>query len=275
MDGEQVEGLPDVLREWVSARAEETGRTREEVLARAVTLARLLDEYGDDLPDPASVGSEPTDREETAARVADLTDRVDELDRELDEKVDDVRSRVIQVKREADEKADADHDHPTLREATEAVEDLSADVDAFRADLSELEETFERGFANYEEVLEYLTDATDDHDEKLSRLAAVLSDVRARVSTLESREARRLAAADLKREANRRGIATADCDDCGGAVRLGLLSSPECPHCGSTFETVEPGSGFFGSPSLTIGPRPALEGETVDEQESQAIFEDE
>ena len=274
MDGEQVEGLPDILREWVSARAEETGRTREEVLARAVTLARLLDEHGDDLPDPTSVGSETVDHEEIAGRIVDLNARVGGLDRELDEKIDDVRSRVIQVKRETDAKADADHDHPTFREAAESVEELNADVDALRADLSKLEETFETGFANYEEVLEYLTDATDEHDEKLSRLAAVLSDVRTRVSTLESRQARRLAAADLKREANRLGIATADCDGCGGAVRIGLLSSPECPHCGSTFETVEPSSGFFGSPSLTVGSRPALEGETTDERETQAIFED-
>ncbi|QZX98450.1 CopG family transcriptional regulator [Halobaculum rubrum] len=275
MDGEQIEELPEVLRDWVAARAEETGRSREDVLARAVTLARLLDEHGDDLPDPASVGSEATDREDIAARVADLNARVDELDGELDEKIEDVRQRVVQVKRETDAKADADHDHPTIREAAESVEDLTADVDALRADLSELEETFETGFANYEEVLEYLTDTADEHDEKLSRVAAVLSDVRSRVSTLESREARRLAAADLKREANRLGIATADCDGCGGTVRLGLLPSPECPHCGSTFETVEPSSGFFGSPSLTVGSRPALEGETIDERESQAIFEEE
>ena len=273
MEGEQVEELPDVLREWVTARAEETDRSREEVLARAVTLARLLDEHGDDLPDPASADSEAADREDVAARVVDLNARVDELDGELDEKIEDVRSRVVQVKRETDAKAEADHDHPTIREAAESVEDLNADVDTLRADLSELEETFETGFANYEEVLEYLTDTADEHDEKLSRLAAVLSDVRTRVSTLESREARRLAAADLKREANRLGIATADCDSCGETVRLGLLSSPECPHCGSTFETVEPGSGFFGSPSLTVGSRPALEGETIDERESQAIFE--
>jgi len=275
MDGDQVEELPDVLREWVGAHAEETGRSRGEVLARAVTLARLLDEHGDDLPEPASIGSETVDHEEIAGRVVDLNARVDGLDRELDEKIDDIRSRVIQVKRETDAKADADHDHPTLREAAESAEGLNADIDALRADLSELEETFETGFANYEEVLEYLTDTADEHDEKLSRIAAVLSDVRTRVSTLESREARRLAAADLKREANRLGIATADCDSCGERVRLGLLSSPECPHCGSTFETVEPSLGFFGSPSLTIGTRPALDGETFDEQESQSIFEEE
>jgi predicted Zn-ribbon and HTH transcriptional regulator len=101
----------------------------------------------------------------------------------------------------------------------------------------------------------------------------VLADVRARVSTLEAREARRRATADLKDEANRLGVATADCDGCGSAIRLGLLSSPECPHCGSTFETVEPASGFFGSPSLTVGSRPALEGETAAD-EPDAIFEE-
>ncbi|QZP38862.1 CopG family transcriptional regulator [Halobaculum magnesiiphilum] len=270
MDGEQVEGLPGVLREWIEVRAGETGRSREEVLARAVTVAKLLDEHEEELPDPSTVG----DAGEAASRLDVIETRIDELDRELDEKIDDVRSRVIQVKRETDAKAEADHDHPELAGA-ESVEDLADDVDSLRGDLSDLEETFESGFANYEEVLEYLTDAADEHDEKLSRLAAVLSDVRARVSTLESREAHRRAAADLKAEANRLGIATADCDGCGGSVRLGLLSSPECPHCGSTFETVEPAAGFFGSPSLVVGTRPALEGETVDERETRDIFEEE
>ncbi len=272
-----------MLHEWIEARAEETGRSREEVLARAVTVARLIDDHDEALGDAAPLdGAAGTSTGELPERIADLTARVDDLDAELDEKIDDVRSRVIQVKREADAKAEADHDHPKLREATESVDDLEAelddlgaDVESIRTDLSELEESFDAGFANYEEVLEYLTDTADDHEEKLSRVAAVVSDVRTRVSTLEARETRRLAAADLKAEANRLGVASADCNGCGATVRLSLLSTPECPHCEATFEAVEPASGFFGSPSLTVGTRPALEGETVDEQPTEPIFEDE
>ncbi|SHG75571.1 hypothetical protein [Halobaculum gomorrense] len=270
MDGEQVEGLPSVLRDWIETRADETGRSRDELLARAVAVDRLLEDDGDSLPDPAVLD----EADAVASRLDVIEARVDELNEELDEKIDDVRSRVIQVKRETDAKAEAGHDHPDLRETAELAPDIAADVDELRDRLAELDEAVEDGFANYEEVLEYLTDTADDHDAKLSTVATVLADVRARVSTLEAREARRRAAADLKAEANRLGVTTADCEGCGSTIRLGLLSTPECPHCGSIFEAVEPASGFFGSPSLTVGAQPALEGETVDDDDPDAIFDE-
>lgn len=283
MAGEQVEGLPEELREWVLARSEETGRSSEEVLARAVTIAKLLDEYDGDLADG---DADPiTNGEGAIAASGALTDRIAEveaavadLDSELDEKIDDVRSRVIQVKRETDAKADADHDHSDLREGVESASATAAGLDddlaELRADLEELEETFEDGFANYEDVLEYLTDAADEHDSKLSTLASVLADLRTTVSNLRAREAQRRAAAELQAEANRLGVAAASCAACGSKVRLGLLSSPECPHCGGTFESVEPASGFFDSPSLAVGRRPALEGETTEETTAEDIFDE-
>jgi len=280
MAGEQITGLPEVLREWVFAHAEETGRPPEEVLARAVTLWRLLDEHEGSLPDPESLTDGAIDAGSDgaapdAARLDLLEDRVDELDADLDEKIADVRSRVVQVKREADAKADDDHDHPELREAAESADaDLAEEVAALGDDLDDLEGTFEAGFANYEDVLEYLTDAADEHDAKLSALARAVADLRTRVSAMETEAATRRAAADLKAEANRHGIATAACDSCGSTVRVGLLSAPECPHCGATFDAVEPASGFFGSASLTVGDRPALEGETVEEADPGDVFEE-
>lgn len=282
MPGEQVQGLPDVLREWVESRAAETDRSPEAVLARAVTLSRLLDDHDDALPAPEALGGDGA-----ASRIDVVESRVDELDAELDEKVDDVRSRVVQLKREADGKADADHDHADLRETAESAADLAestagvaTDVEALEAELSELEAalseleaTFEDGFANYEEVLEYLTDSADERDAKLATLASVLSDVRTRLSRVEAREARRRAAEDLQAEANRLGVAAASCAACGSKVRLGLLSSPECPHCGTTFGAVESADGFLGSPTLAVGDRPALEGQTVEESDADDIFE--
>ncbi|WP_435062539.1 CopG family transcriptional regulator [Halobaculum sp. EA56] len=275
MAGEQVEGLPEVLREWVFARAEETGRSPDEVIARAVTLWRLLDEHEGALPDPESLADGAADAgpggdapagsasagnaPDAAARLDFLEDRVDELDAELDEKIDDVRSRVIQVKREADAKADAD---------------LADEVAGLRDDLDDLEGTVEGGFDNYEDVLEYLTDAADEHDAKLSALARAVADLRTRVSAMEAESAARRAAAELKAEANRRGVSTAACDSCGSTVRIGLLSAPECPHCAATFRSVEPASGFFGSASLAVGDRPALDGETVEEAAPEDVFEE-
>ncbi|PSQ08467.1 CopG family transcriptional regulator [Halobacteriales archaeon QS_6_71_20] len=281
MSGEQVQGLPDVLREWVESRAAETGRSPDEVLARAVRLSRLLDEHDDALPSAEALADG-----DDAARLDIVESRVDELDAELDEKIEDVRSRVVQLKRETDAKADADHDHADLREAAESaagageVDAVADDVEAAEAEVAELEATvtelserFEDGFANYEEVLEYLTDSADEHDAKLSTLASVLSDVRTRLSRVEAREARRRAAEELQAEANRIGVASASCSACGSTVRPGLLSSPECPHCGATFEAVEPADGFLGSPTLAVGDRPALAGETVEESDAEDVFE--
>ncbi|MFC7135525.1 CopG family transcriptional regulator [Halobaculum litoreum] len=277
MAGEQVEGLPGALREWVESRAAETGRSPDEVIARAVTLARLLEAHDDALPEPGALAGDAASEGAVDERLAALDDRVAALDAELDEKIDDVRSRVVQVKRETDAKAGADHDHPELRAAVESLDGVAAEVDALRSDLADLEETFEAGFANYEEVLEYLTDTADDHDAKLSTVATVLADLRTRASRADAHEARRRAAAEIKAEANRLGVAAAACGACASKVRLGLLSTPECPHCGEPFETVESASGFFGSATLVVGTRPALAGDVaaVDETNPADVFEEE
>ena len=122
MAGEQVEGLPDALQEWVYSRAEETGRAPQAVLARAVSLSRLLDAETDSLPAPDTLGDGAAAPDDIRDRVDDLDRRVRELDGDLDEKIDDVRSRVIQVKREADAKAPAEHDHEAFHTRLDDVE---------------------------------------------------------------------------------------------------------------------------------------------------------
>ncbi|QLG27881.1 CopG family transcriptional regulator [Halorarum halophilum] len=279
MAGEQVDALPDGLREWVHARAEETDRSPADVLARATAAYRLLNDYEGDL-DGLGGFPENADRVDgntllgLSETVAELDERVATVEDDLDEKIDDVRSRVVQVKRETDGKADADHDHPDLRRTAETAEVLADDVEDLRADLDDLESTFEEGFANYEEVLEYLTDATEELEGKANTLASVAAEVRTRLGNLEAREARTRAAAELKDEANRLGVETATCGACSSKVSLGLLSAPECPNCGGTFEAVEGSRGFFGSATLTVGTRPALEGETAEELGPEDIFDD-
>ncbi|WP_435124377.1 CopG family transcriptional regulator [Halobaculum sp. D14] len=272
MAGEQVEGLPDALREWVESRAAETGRDPNEVLVRAAAAYRLLDEHEELLPEPSGADAAAVD--ELADRVNHVERRVDGVEATLDEKIDDVRDRIVQVKRETDAKAEADHDHPELRQAAETATVLADDLEDLRDDLDALETKFEDGFANYEDVLEYLTDTAEEHDEKLLRLASVYADVKNRFGKLEAREARRRAADELKREANRAGVEAAACAACNSKVRLGLLTAPECPHCGGTFEGIEPASGFFGSATLTVGERPALEGDVAEELEPEDVFEE-
>jgi len=68
-------------------------------------------------------------------------------------------------------------------------------------------------------------------------------------------------------------VTEADCGNCGGTVHLGLLSKPRCPHCESHFEAVEPGSGFFAGARLTVGERPALDGERNTPSDPEDVLE--
>jgi chromosome segregation ATPase len=253
MGGEQVESLSDDLTRWLDEKAEELGTTRADVVSRAVTAYRLVDE------------NEDAAAEATVASDADaLEARVDELESTFRERLTDVRERVVQVKRESDAKAPADHDHPDL---SERVDSLDETVDA-------LERRVAEGFENYEEILEYLTETTDGTSEKLDTLATAVVDLRRRAGELEHGRAERAAGAELRREANQLGVEKATCEHCDSSVLLGLLDGPYCPHCGSTFERVTPKRGLFGSATLSTGRRPALERpESNDEDAPGDLFE--
>jgi len=268
MGSEDVDGLPDELESWVAERAAAEDTTRSDVVGRLIAAYRLLDEHPewlDDVPDdskmeaaaealgPAATEDDvetlESDLDALEAELDEIAERVSALESDLDEKITDVRERVIQVKRETDAKAPVDHGHP------------------------ELEDRIAAGFRNYEEILEYLTettddlaeatdglvDATDEHNAKLDTVAGAVVDLRSRVAALERDSAQRAAVADVRREANRHGVATATCDACGESVRLGLLDEPFCPHCETPVDGVEPKRGFFGSNRLTVGDLPALE----------------
>jgi predicted Zn-ribbon and HTH transcriptional regulator len=246
MGTERVDGLPDELESWVDDRAAAEDLTREEVLHRLVAAHHELEESGgldgetdsngvSEVETDATAG---TDRESIEREIESIDARVADLEADLDEKITDVRERVIQVKRETDAKAPADHDHP---------------------EIAAVERRLSAGFENYEEILEYLTDTTDEHDSKLDRIGSSVLALRSRLSTLEGAMDEREAAADLRREANRYGVGEAACGSCGETVRLGLLDEPRCPHCDAPFDGIDPKRGFFGSNRLTVGDPPALE----------------
>lgn len=243
MGGEQVESLSDELTRWLDRKAEELGTSRAEVVSHAVAAYRLVDENHESLADAAAASDEDGPRRD------ELAGRLDELEAEFDEKLTDVRERVVQVKREADEKAPVGHDHP----------EVSARVDEIDAELAAVDERVEAGFGNYEEILEYLTETTDDAEAKLDTVAAAVVDLRRRADELERSNAESAAATELKREANRAGIEKASCENCEAAVSLCLLDGPYCPHCASTFDGVRPKQGLFGTATLTVGHRPKLE----------------
>jgi len=266
MAGEQAEALPDDLREWVEDKAAELDASPETVLTRAVAAYRLVDD--ETAPDPASLDSRLSDVDES---LDSLAERVADLEGDFDEKIQDVRERVIQVKREADAKAPADHDHPGLRDELARHDE---EIEVAETELADLEGRIDAGFENYEEVLDYLTDETDELAGKVTRLASVVVDLRHRANDLEAAAATREATAEIKAEANRLGVRTAVCDDCDGQVDVGLLATARCPHCSTPFSGIDPPRGFFGSATLVPGRRPALEGRSDVIEGPEELFDE-
>lgn len=274
MASERAEPLPDELDEWLARQADSSEYSRDELLALAVDLYRFLEDCEGIAPDTDGEGiSSLADRLEALdERVASLADDLEEQSEEfdaqaqdVDEKIENVRERVIQVKREADGKAPANHEHPDLSERINTAGETAVDA-RDRLDQVESEiDRIDRGFDNYEEVLDYLTEATDDLERKVDILGQVAVDLRQRLGEIEAQQSERQLAETIRTSANRHGISSAKCDGCGESVLLGLLSRPRCPHCDSPVADVSPASGFFGSPTLEVGSLPALEGDRQEE----------
>jgi chromosome segregation ATPase len=259
MASEQADVMSDELREWVEQRAEATGRSPEAVLARSVAAYRFLEGEADVLA--AAPDADGLDLDRLRERVGTIERRVDAVERDADVDIEDLRDRVEALGSSLERAAPADHEHPELRDR------LASTIRTARTaqeTVEELETRLDEGFENYEQVLEYLTEATDDLDGKLTRLANAVVSLREDVLDLESAAAARAAAAGITETANRHGETRARCGDCDATVELGLLSTPHCPACGASFDGFEPGTGLFSSARLTVGERPALDGETQD-----------
>jgi chromosome segregation ATPase len=243
--------LPPDIEEWLDEQAAEMDRSREDVVRELVAAYHAIS-AGDGGEDSDVLTSADADEfvDEPALEAA-LDEHRDEFQRLLD----DVRKRVVQVKRETDAKAPADHGHDALEQRLAAAE---ADVADLAEAVSRVEDDLDAGFENFEDVLEYLTETTDELEAKTGTLVRVLVDVRGEVKRLSAQEARRAEAEALQLAANREGVRTAKCGECESPVDVSLLSTPECPHCASTFSDVEKRSGLFSSDRLVTGDPPAL-----------------
>jgi len=211
MAGGQTGELPEPLREWVEARAAETGRTPPEVLARAAAAYRLLDEHDGLLPESdddlaarvtevedglddvrdrvVQLGSDidaatrqtPDEAVATDTELARVESRLADLETAVDEKVRDVRERVIQVKRETDEKAPVDHDHPELHaDVADAADEASTAAETAESALSETE-TLASELAAVESTLD---GGFDNYESILRGLKQSTDDVRDRTDRL-------------------------------------------------------------------------------------------
>lgn len=261
-DDATSEGDADEANALLADLAEERDLSERELLTRLLA--------GDGVDAPVATSEEVADLSE---RVGDLETSVSDLDDALDAKIQDVRERVVQVKRETDGKAPRDHDHPEFAEGLQRIGenldalgrdfvDLTADQDRIEENVDDVDDRVDRGFSNFEEVLEYLIDVTDDLNRKMDTLATSVVAIGERVARLEASETRRDGVDRLRRSAQIHGVAEAKCGDCGASVDLRLLTEPDCPHCEASFAGLEPSRSFFGSSVLQTGRRPALEGAT-------------
>ena len=267
---------PDPAAAALDAAAEEAGVSREALLRRAIVS--IAESEGVDVPD--------------AGEVAAIEARLDDLDAELDEKVGDLRERFVELYREVeaaggDDPDATDGEYPDAARVDALADDLetvTSEVDALAARLDAVEAAADGDridglrdrVAGIEERLDAVDDAVDavggddadrldEFDDKLSRLASAVVRVRRRLDAAERDRDDRDRVAELMRTANRGGVRTADCDNCGGAVRLGLLSAPECPHCGRRFSELEPNTGFLGTSRLLVADPPAIDGDVDDD----------
>ena len=245
-DLDPADGTVDAALE---AAAAEAGVGREEMLKRAIVS--LAETEGVDVPD--------------AEEVAAMESRLDALEADLDEKVADLRERFVELYRDLEATAPADHAHA---ETAERLDALATDLDRTAERLDEIDDRLTGVEARVNDLaeLEARVDAidTEDLDDKLSRVASAVVRVRRRLEAAERDRADRERLDAISATANRNGVRKAACTDCGSTVDVGLLTEPECPHCGGAFAELEPNPGFLGTSRLVVAEQPALDGD-VDE----------
>ena len=251
--------VPESLERWLAEQADGVGVEVDEYLVRLLAACRLATEEGEAV---------------APGEIARLDGRLDDLRADYEEALADVRNRVVDVKLEADDKAPIDHDHAELRERADR---LAHEVDSLAEAVEENGTRLDEGFENYREVLEYLTDATDDIEERIDALARATIEAREQSRAAVRRMATRAAADELARRANRRGVRRAKCGECRSGVDVALLTAPECPFCNSTFGDVETREGLgklFGSAELVVGEPPALAGAVEPDEEIETVLAD-
>lgn len=243
--GQQSALERDPFQTWVASLSASKGASREEVLEQLISsywtlheLLQVIEESGDDVNLYPSTDDDPAPKPGTGgASLAGFA----EADVDAGETSERLAERIDVLAEDFEDRWE------TLSEHQHAVEAyVTGEFDDVRT------------------VLEYLIETTDALAE---RTEALLSE---HVEATRRRRAERSVLVDLKNEAGRKGVTTADCDHCGTSVALGTLATPRCPQCASTFDGVVAKSGWldFGPNRLTVAddPEPHDSDEPVDER---------
>lgn len=261
--------VPPSLEEWLSRRAERSGVEREELLVGLLVAFR-----------DATEGNGPDVEALVDGRVGPLVDqRLRQFDEDLERKLDNIRRRVVQVKQEADGKVSEDRFESLAGQVDELgdrVRELDGeleglDTETLSAHENRLDE-LEASLQTRTETAVKLDERLDDVESKLTRVARVVVALRKEREGLsgsrtdgtgtddvpELRTNTDETLLDIKRQAAREGITSADCGACGEAVELSVLPESACPHCGAAFGGLDGRGGMFSSPRL-VGERGATD----------------
>jgi len=271
--------LSSELRQWLDEKAATLDLDEETLVVQLLATYHAAEELDDNL-DPAEFFEqdvdadtvEPAVREVIADRLPDiaeavadqqddggdvgtveaqLTAELDRVETDFQEKLEDVRKRVVQVKRETDAKAPADHDHEEFARLDEVASDL-ADLEGAVADL---EAQVDDHAAQLDEATDRLDDLSElderisTAEERLQTVAWIVRDLR---DAHEAKTGATRAIDRLKRAAAAADVSRAVCEECEEAVEIGLMTEPNCPHCGTAISDVRPASGLFSKPKLVV-----------------------
>lgn len=235
--------LPPPLEEWLEERAAALGVEREEVLVQLVSAYRAAADLDDETL--SGLSDEELDEriiEEVESRleatessedIAELDERIATLESELEENIEEVRSRLLQVRDAVKDRAPKDHSHKEMRRLSERVDGLAENLENVGTEVTETTES-----------VEDLEDRLADVESKLDRLARVVVALR---KQSDERKAEREEHLDhIKRRANQHGLTEARCAACDELVRIGLLTEPACPHCGTETRDIKPPEAVLG-----------------------------
>lgn len=173
---------------------------------------------------------------------------------ELDDRISEVEDRVTTIGRALDT---LDQQTTALREESAsmaAVDELEALMSALREESRSrhegLKDRVTTELGHIRTILEHLLETRAD---AVDRTEGRTTDVQQRIEALLTDRERMVR---IARTADREGLGSADCDDCGHTVDLGLLETARCPHCDATFTDLESTGGVFGwfrSATLRVG----------------------
>lgn len=258
--------LPSELDEWLDDQSQRRDIDREQLLVQLLTSYRTVTELDEadflledgTLSERIEAELEQRVRTEVESAVESslsgqvseatatvqrrLTNRIDSVENEFDDKITDVRERVVQIKKETDQKAPAEHTHEELAEVTE----IATQLEEMEADLADLRAEFDEVVPDHEETLDDVDSRLEQLQERMQTIAWVVSDLR---DAYESKGGLKTVER-IKRAAAKANVEHADCENCGDSVALSLLTDPTCPHCDATVSNIEASSGWFGSPKL-------------------------